>query len=156
MIVYQKHTRIVVSTVVFVFTLLSISYIYTNTKATYAQGNATCGTECCPCDGSGEYCCQYDEMCCTGGGCPSWVCTQDGQAPTIHPPSCRGLNSDNTWTCCDYSISEPYSINYTEDCDECGREPDVCTGTVVQDWCWNPYGGRTPYVPGSCPAWCNE
>ena len=70
-----------------VFTLYSVSINVGNTS--FAQ-------DCSGCTGTGEYVCSssdsLNDMCCTGGGCPSYKCSALGFTPVI---------CDGNWTCCD-------------------------------------------------------
>ncbi len=156
-----------------VVVVVSLSFFVSEYKTTFAQ---TCGEECCACDGPGEYCCQYGEMCCTGGGCPSWECATLGYTPTTNPPDCPGYTQD-TWTCCaplpwDYQYS--YDCNPSTVCDQrlvCTETGQWCTSwRWVYDTCyrwdclfwagpWCAAWGWVPYDCGGgleCTSWENR
>ena len=71
-------------------------FLFTLHLVSINGGNSSFAQDCSACSGGGKYVCSssdsLNDMCCTGNGCPSYACSQNGFTPVI----CSG-----NWTCCD-------------------------------------------------------
>ncbi len=159
-----------------IFALLLI--LTSRLNITYGE-RYTCGVdaECMPNSYAGEYCCQDDQMICTGSGCPSWACLKSGcfLASRAAYPGYQCLQK----TCpCMVETCDSYSNG---DCIEWDWRCCLVWNGVCQDGCWicvdyeqvcdswvcdvyytttppctNTYCSEASWVTGGTCSWCPE
>lgn len=101
---------------------------------------AQCGPN--ECKGPGQYVCQYGTMCCTGGGCPSYVCVRSG-CTFFGGSYCVGCSarSYNPAVCGPMGLPTPCCVNWTY-CSDVYRTGGTCS-----------YCGGGPNPPGPSCTW---
>ena len=138
----------------FAITLFITFLSQSKPSTTYA---ATCYSGECK---SPKYACQNNTMCCTGGGCPSWICVQSGcsySSGSCWQTVCKtclvqdGCYKSGYWhkhcTYCSYHYHYGYYYNCSKkSCSECGSYKTKCTAEPVKT------GGTCGWCTGNDPG----